>query len=59
MGKVGAIRKRDLRGGERGKTDPLANKSAQKKWIGNKNGQGRPKKTGGGGGSKKKEGEVD
>ena len=26
-GKVEPIRKRDLRGGERGKTDPLANKS--------------------------------
>ena len=29
---------------ERGKTDPLANKSTPKKWIGNKNGRGRPKK---------------
>ena len=33
-----------MRGGERGKTDPLANKSAQKKWIGKKNGRAGPKK---------------
>ena len=44
IGKVGPIRKKDLRVVERGKTDPLANKSTPKKWIGNKNGRGRPKK---------------
>ena len=38
IGKVGPIRKKDLRVVERGKTDPLANKSTPKKWIGNKNG---------------------